>query len=366
MAKDYYKTLGVSQNASQEEIKKAYKNLAKKYHPDINKSDPTASEKFKEINEAASVLGDEKKRAQYDRFGTASEGFGAGSSGFDFSDFGFSDFGFDFEDIFDTFFSRGFGRRSRGPKRGADLRYDLEITLEESASGAKKTIVVPRMEKCPECSGTGAEKGSEISKCDRCNGAGRIRETRRTPFGLFSTTAACPKCRGEGTVIEKPCSECDGTGRVHKERKIEINIPKGIDHGNELRIPGGGEAGIKNGTAGDLYIVIHIKPHDTFQRKGNDLYCEVPVSFAQAALGSEIEVPTLDGKAKLKIPPGTQTGTVFRMKGKGIPSLNSFGAGSQNVEIVIQTPRKLTKKQKELLHEFEKESKKKKGFFSFL
>jgi len=365
MAKDYYKILGVSENASKEEIKRAYKRLAKKYHPDLNKSDPDSTEKFKEINEAASVLGDEKKRAQYDRFGTTTEGFGPGASGFDFSDFGFSDFGFDFEDIFDTFFSRGFGRHSRGPRRGADLRYDMEITLEEAAFGVKKHIIVPRMEKCKECNGTGAKSSSDIVTCDKCNGSGHIQQTRRTPFGIFSTTTVCPKCHGEGKIIKNPCPKCEGTGRVHHDRKIEITIPKGIDNNNELRIAGGGEAGVKNGNPGDLYVVIHIKHHEIFEREENDIYCEIPVSFAQAALGSEIDVPTLKGKAKLKIPAGTQTNTIFRMKGKGIPDLHGYGTGSQNIKIIIETPTKLTKKQKEILKEFEKESKKEKGFFGF-
>jgi len=365
MAKDYYKILGVSENTSKEEIKRAYKRLAKKYHPDLNKEDHADAEKFKEINEAASILGDDKKRAQYDRFGKTTEGFGPGASGFDFNDFGFSDFGFDFEDIFDTFFSRGFGRHSRGPRRGADLRYEMEITLEEAAFGAKKHISVPRMEKCKECNGSGAKSSLDITTCDKCNGSGHIQQTRRTPFGIFSTTTVCPKCRGEGKIIKNPCPECEGTGRVHHDRKIEITIPKGIDNNNELRIAGGGEAGIKNGSSGDLYVVIHVKQHELFEREENDIYCEIPVSFAQAALGSEIDVPTLKGKAKLNIPAGTQTNTIFRMKGKGIPDLHGYGTGSQNIKVIIETPTKLTKKQKELLKEFEKESKKEKGFFGF-
>ncbi len=366
MAKDYYKILGVSENASKEDIKKAYKRLAKKYHPDLNKTEPDAAERFKEINEAASVLGDEKKRAQYDRFGSTSEGFGGGSQGFDFSDFGFSDFGFDFEDIFDTFFSRGFGRQSRGPRRGADLRYELEITLEEAAFGTKKNIVVPRMEKCEECKGTGALSDSDIAVCDKCNGRGRIQNIKRTPFGIFSTTTACPKCHGEGKIIKNPCPKCNGTGLVHHDRKIEIRIPEGVDDGNELRIAGGGEAGAKNGSPGDLYVVINVKPHDMFQRKNNDIHIDVPISFAQAALGDEIEVPTLKGRAKLKIPAGTQTNTIFRMKGKGIPNLHGYGTGSENVKVIVETPTNLTKKQKELLREFEKGTKKKKGVFDFL
>ena len=363
--KDYYKILGVSKNASKEDIKASYKKLAKQYHPDLNKSND-AAEKFKEINEAAAVLGDEQKKAQYDQFGTAGEQFQGGFSGFDFSDF-MSDiggFGMDFDSIFENFF--GGSTRQRRRQRGSDLRYDIEIELEDAAFGAAKTINVPRLEECDKCHGTGAESKSDMVNCPECNGRGVTTRTQRTPFGLFSTTATCRKCRGEGRYIKNECTECDGKGVVRKTRKIEIKIPAGATDGTNLRIQGEGEAG-KEMPAGDLYIVIHVKQHKIFERHGNDIYAKVPVPFAIAALGSSIEVPTLKGKASLKIPAGTQSNTVFRMKGLGIPDLHSHHAGDQNVEVFITVPEKLTKKQKELLEEFEKESGKKglfKGMFT--
>jgi len=414
MAKDYYKILGVSKNATKEEIKKAYKNLAKKYHPDVNKEDDTA-EKFKEINEAASVLGDDEKRAQYDQFGDA-ESFkrSSGFRGFDSSDFGF-DFtdsaSFDFGDIFDRFFGTGsFGsRRRERESRGSDLRYDLEITLEEAAFGATKTLTIPRLEKCEKCDGTGAESDSDIVECSQCsgsgyekrtqrtpfgiisttrtcskchgsgaesdsdivncpdcNGAGVRRQTQRTPFGIFATTATCRKCNGHGKYIKKECALCDGTGVVKNTRKLEIKIPAGAEEGTNLRVAGEGEAGEKGTEAGDLYIIIHVKEHETFERHGDDIYVKMPIPFAIAALGGEVEVPTLEGKARLKIPAGTQNNTIFRMKGKGIPYLHGHGQGNQNVEVIIEVPENLNKKQKELLKEFEKESKDKKGFFNWM
>ncbi|MBI2650364.1 molecular chaperone DnaJ [Candidatus Woesearchaeota archaeon] len=354
--KDYYKTLGVSKNASKEEIKAAYKKLAKQYHPDLNKSHD-AAEKFKEINEAAAVLGDDSKRAQYDQFGTAGEQFQGGFSGFDFSDF-MSDiggFGMDFDSIFENFF--GGTQRARRRQRGSDLRYDLEIELEDAAFGAAKTINVPRLEVCEKCSGTGAESKSDIITCPDCNGRGVTTRTQRTPFGLFSTTTTCRKCQGQGKYIKNECPECDGKGAVRKTRKIEVKIPEGAVDGTNLRIQGEGEAGEKGMPAGDLYIVIHVRQHRIFEKHGNDIYVKVPVSFAIAALGSSIEVPTLKGKANLKIPAGTQSNTVFRMKGLGIPDLHSHHVGDQHVEVFITVPEKLTKKQKELLEEFEKENK---------
>ena len=356
--KDYYKILGVPKNATKEEIKAAYKRLAKQYHPDLNKSSG-AAEKFKEINEAASALADDQKRAQYDQFGTA-EAF-RGFEGFDFSDFmsDISGFGFDFDRIFENFFGGGYGGRARRRQRGSDLRYDLEIELEDAAFGSTKTINVPRLEECEKCHGTGAEKESDIVNCADCNGRGIVTRTQRTPFGLFSTTTTCRKCRGEGKYIKNECKECDGKGVVRKTRKIEVKIPKGAVDGTNLRIQGEGEtqAGM---SPGDLYIVINIKPHKIFERHGNNIYAKIPISFVTAALGGEIEVPTLEGKASLKIPAGTQSNTVFRMKGLGIPDLHSHHVGDENVEIYIAVPDKLTKKQKQLLEEFEKE--KGKGF----
>ena len=359
MAKDYYKILGVSKNATKDEVKKAYKRLAKKYHPDLNKDDPDAESKFKEINEAAAILADDEKRSQYDQFGTAESPFG-GVGGFNFEDIMS---GFDFDSIFESFFGGNiFGGRRRGPRRGSDLRYDMEITLEEAAQGTKKTIAVPRAETCPECKGTGAKSDADIVNCPDCEGTGVSRRTMRTPFGMFSTQTTCRRCHGEGSMIKNPCKKCHGEGKIEITRKIEISIPAGAETGTNLRIHGEGEAGERGAETGDLYVIIHQKKHKLFERHGNDIYTEVPVSFVTAALGEEIEVPTLESKAKLKIPAGTQTDTVFRMKGKGIPSLHGYGKGSELIKVIVETPKKLTKKQKELLKEFNKENKKKKRF----
>ncbi|MBW2977355.1 molecular chaperone DnaJ [Candidatus Woesearchaeota archaeon] len=359
MAKDYYKILGVEKTATKEEIKRAYKKLAKKYHPDLNKDKPDAADKFKEINEAAAVLADDEKRNQYDQFGTTAEDFGRqGFGGFDFSDVMDNIFGagFDFDNIFESFFGGSdiFGRRRKGRARGHDLRYDLEITLEEAAEGTTKTITIPRLEKCSECDGKG---GSGIQNCPDCNGTGVSRRTQRTPFGIFATQSTCRNCHGEGNIVKKQCSKCHGEGRVEKTRKLEVKIPAGAETGTNLRVVGEGEAGQKGAATGNLYIVIHVKDHKLFERHGNDLFIEVPIPFTIAALGGEIEVPTLKGKATLKIPAGTQTGTTFRMRGKGVPSLHGDGNGNQNVEIKIVTPKKLTKKQKQLLKEFGKTDK---------
>jgi len=364
MTKDYYNTLGVDKNATKEEIKKAYKKLAKKYHPDLNK-DKDSTEKFKEINEAAAVLADDEKRTQYDQYGTTAEQFGNGFQGFDFSDFMGQGGGFDFDSIFEGFFGgrSPFGRRS-GPKRGADLRYDLEITLEEAATGITKHIIIPRLEQCTKCHGSGAESESDIVNCPDCNGSGMQRRTQRTPFGLFATTTTCRKCQGQGKYIKKECQVCDGTGVVKKTRKIEIKVPAGAEEGTNLRVVKEGEAGEKSAEPGDLYIIIYVKEHDIFERQGDDIYVKIPIPFTIASLGGEVEVPTLEEKAKLKIPAGTQNNTIFRMNGKGIPYLHGHGTGNENVEVIVEVPERLSRKQKELLKEFEKESKKKKGIFS--
>ena len=347
--------LGVSKNATKEEIKKAYKRLAKKYHPDLNKDNPDAEKKFKEINEAASVLADDEKRSRYDQFGTA-EGFGG--QGFDFSSFmnNTEGFGFDFDSIFESFFGGGiFGRRSRrGPRPGNDLRYDMEITLKEAAEGTTKTISIPHMVVCPECKGTGAKSEDDVIECPECNGNGFIKRTARTPFGLVSTQSVCPKCKGQGTAIKNFCPKCNGEGKISKTSKIEIKIPEGSETGTNLRVTGGGEAGDRGAEPGNLYIVLHVKPHKIFDRDGDDINIDVPISFAAAVLGGEIEVPTLKGRASLRIPPATQTHTVFRMRGKGVPHLHGSGSGDQNVRVMIQTPKKLTKKQKDLLRNFDK------------
>jgi molecular chaperone DnaJ len=364
MAKDYYKILGVEKGASKEEVKKAYKKLAKKYHPDINK-DHGSADKFKEINEAAAVLGDDQKRQQYDQFGTADfSGFQGGAGGFDFSDFmrrggGAGGEEFDFDSIFDGFFGGGMfgqgGRRRRGPRRGADLAFEIEITLEEAAKGTEKHITLPKMQRCDECDGKG---GSDSVTCDECKGTGSSRQTRRTPFGMFSTVTTCGKCHGEGSVIKNPCKVCRGTGVVEKTKKIKVDIPAGVDNGTQLRVSGEGEAGEKAGPSGDLFIRIHVMNHKIFEREGNDLHMDLPISFSIAALGGEVDVPTLEGKVNMKIPQGTQSNTVFRLKGKGIPSLRGYGTGDLKVRAIIDVPSKLSRRQKELLEEFDKESEK--------
>ncbi len=353
MEKDYYKILGVQKGASKEEIKKAYKTLAKKYHPDLNKN-PDAAERFKEINEAASVLLDDKKRDQYDRFGTAD----FGTQGFDpFS--GFSGFDFDLNDIFDSFFGGlGGGFRGRRQKRGDDLRYDIDISLEECATGVKKEIKIPKNERCDDCNGTGADKGKALEKCEDCKGTGFVKTVKRTPFGIFQTSHSCRKCGGRGTVITKICRTCDGAGLIRKIKTIEVDIPAGVESGQRLRVAGEGED-ITDGMPGDLYIFIHVKPHPVFRRESTNIFLDVPISFTQAVFGDEVEVPTLKGTAVLKIPPHTQTNSVFRMKGYGIPGIRTHTPGDQFVRVVIETPKKLSKKQEQLLREYAKESKEK-------
>lgn len=356
MSKDYYKILGVDKKASKEEIKKAYKKLAKKYHPDINKG-PEAESKFKEINEAVSVLADDQKRSQYDQFGTTN--FGAGGGGFGgagFSDFmrGF-DFGsFDFDNIFDMFFGGGRRRRSRA-SRGADLQYEMEISLKEAAEGVKKKVDLNKLDICSECSG----KGGDLESCSECGGNGFTRKTARTPFGVFQTQTACSKCRGSGQSIKKECAKCHGEGRIRVRKTITVTIPAGVDNGNRLRVRGEGIAGENGGGSGDLYVVVYVTPDEVFKRDGDDLYLEVPISFTQAALGDEIEVPTLNGKAKLKIPAGTSSHTLFKMKGKGMPNLEGYGQGDQLVRVEVKIPAKMNKKQKELLKQFSKLEKEK-------
>ncbi len=359
MAKDYYKTLGVEKNASKDEIKKAYKTLAKKYHPDMNK-DANATEKFKEINEAAAVLGDEKKRQQYDQYGTAD--FNAGQGGFGGASY--SDFagGFDFDDIFESFF--GGGRRSRrGPQRGEDIEYEIEITLEEAALGIKKQLHVPRMETCEKCHGSGAKSEKHMKVCSVCNGAGTITRTQRTPFGIFQSSGACNRCQGQGKEIEEFCPVCQGQGKIQEERKVSVTIPAGVETGSRLRVSGSGQAGEKNADPGDLYLYITVLKHETFEREGQDIYMELAVSFRDCCLGAEIEVPTLKGTATITVPSGTKANTIFRLKGKGIPSLRGFGTGDQLVKVLVDIPSKVSKKQKELLEEFDKDLKKEKGFF---
>ncbi|ABR74457.1 molecular chaperone DnaJ [Actinobacillus succinogenes] len=348
MAKqDYYEILGVERGADEKAIKKAYKRLAMKYHPDRTKGDKTSEEKFKEINEAYEILSDKEKRAAYDQYGHAAfeqGGFGgAGAGGFGG---GFGGFG-GFEDIFSEMFGGGSSRQR--VVRGDDLRYDIEITLEEAVRGITKDIQIQTLATCDHCNGSGAEKGSKVETCPTCHGHGRVRRQQ----GFFMTETTCPHCHGTGKKIEKPCKKCHGDGRVHKTESLSVKIPAGVDTGNQLRLAGKGAAGENGAPAGDLYVVIHVKEHHIFERDGNNLYCEVPISFTQAALGGEIEVPTLDGRAKLKIPEGTQTGTMFRMRGKGITAMRSGYSGDLICKITVETPVKLTDEQKDLLHKLE-------------
>ena len=358
--KDLYEILGVDRNASQEEIKKAYRRLAKKYHPDLNPGDKEAEQKFKEINEAYEILSDPQKRAQYDQFGHAAfeqggsqqGGFGGfGEGGFDFDFGGFGDI---FGDIFSDFFGTGRRKAEKGPKKGADIRYDLTLTFEEAAFGTEKEIEVERFEVCDVCHGTGVKPGSRPETCPVCHGTGEIRQTQNTPFGRIVNIRTCPRCHGEGKIITDPCQKCGGTGRIRKRRKIKVTIPAGIDEGQMLTLRGEGEPGLRGGPNGDLYIVIHVKPHEIFKREGYDVYVKIPISFADAALGGEIKIPTLDGMVSFTIPEGTQTGTKFKLRGKGIPHIGGRGRGDQIVEVYVEVPKRLSEKQKELLREFKR------------
>ncbi len=345
--RDYYEILGVGKTAGETEIKAAYRKLAIKHHPDKNPDDHTAEEKFKEAAEAYSVLSDAQKRAAYDRFGHQGVGAGAGGAGFNP---GFSNI----EDIFDLFgFGDMFGGQRGGSsrrtvaQRGADLRYDLEITLEEAALGKEEKLRIPRLEKCDVCDGKGAEKGSSVETCTTCNGGGQTRYQQ----GFFSVMRTCPTCSGKGQIIKNPCKKCHGAGRIEKEKSLEVKIPAGVETGSRLRISGEGEAGTQGGESGDLFVVIHVKEHELFERQAANLYSAVPITFAQAALGAEIKVKTLHGEENLKIPSGTQTGTVFRLKSYGMPTLNGRGKGDLFVAASLITPKTLTKEQRKVLEQ---------------
>ncbi len=351
---DYYKLLGVEKSATKEEIKKAYKKLAMKYHPDRAPEDKKKEyeEKFKEISVAASVLGDEKKRAQYDQYGENAFS-GQGQQGYDFSDimsqFRSGAFG-GFDDVFDQLFGGSRSRRSRG-RRGNDLLHETEITLEEVSTGITQTINLNKLEHCVKCKGKGAHK---FEKCDHCKGQGYMKRTQRTPFGLFQQTGPCPYCHTEGELPQDSCDTCHGEGLVRKKKTIEVQIPAGIENGMRLRVSGEGEVGSKGGPSGDLYVEIEVKEHKYFKRRGANLHITIPISYTQAVLGDSIEVPTIAGKADLKIPSGTDSETIFRMKGKGLPELRG-SQGDQMVKVKIEVPKKVSKKQKDLLKQFKEE-----------
>jgi molecular chaperone DnaJ len=345
--RDYYEVLGVSKSASKDEIKKAYRRLAKKYHPDVS-TEADATEKFKEVQEAYDVLSDDTKRAQYDQFGHAGPNQGFGGGGFGGADFG----GFGFEDIFSTFFGGGSRRRDpNAPRQGADLQYSMTLDFEEAIFGKETDIEIPTEEACDTCHGSGAKPGTSKETCSHCKGSGQISVEQNTPFGRIVNRRTCQHCGGTGQVIKEKCTTCHGTGKVRKRKKIHVKIPAGIDDGQQIRVAGQGEPGVNGGPSGDLYIVFRVRAHEFFERQGDDIICEMPLTFVQAALGDEVEVPTVHGKVKLKIPAGTQTGTEFRLKGKGAPNVRGYGQGDQYVIARVVTPTKLSARQKELLKE---------------
>lgn len=351
-SKDYYEVLELQKGASDDEIKKAFRKLAIKYHPDKNQGNEAAEAKFKEINEAYQVLSDPEKKARYDQFGTADfdgSGFGAGGfgGGFDFSEMG------GFGDIFESFFGGGgSSRRRNGPVKGADMEYSLNLTFEEAIFGVEKEITINRSENCEDCRGTGAKAGTSPKTCPICSGSGQVRVQRQTPLGNFVSTSTCDKCGGKGTIVDAPCSTCAGRGKTRKSRKINVKIPAGVDTGNVMPLRGQGEHGSNDGPPGDLYIRINVSRSSKFDRRGNDIFIDTHISMGKATLGTEITVPTVDGDVKYTIPAGTQSGTMFRLKGKGVPRVNSSGRGDQYVKVIVDIPKSLTNKQKEALEAF--------------
>lgn len=377
--RDYYEVLGLKKGASEDEIKKAFKSMARKYHPDLHPDDKEAAEKFKEINEAYEVLSDSEKRARYDQFGHAgvdpNYGGGAGAGGFG----GFGGFG-DVGDIFDSIFGGGFGGFGGGrstassanaPHRGGDVNANVTIDFMEACKGAKKKMRVTHMVKCDQCNGTGADANTKTSSCTECHGQGSVRVNQRTPFGVISTTKVCPRCGGKGKIVTNPCSKCRGSGRQRVTTDIELKIPAGIDNGQILRVSGQGDAGLNGGPNGDLNVSVTVRPHELFTRSGNDIFCEIPISYAQAVLGDKVTVPTIKGKVEYEIPEGTQSGTKFRLRGEGAKYLGRESYGDQYVTVVVEVPKRLTKQQKELLKKFddcleEKNQAKRQNFFEKL
>jgi len=356
--RDYYEALGLSKGASDDEIKKAFRQLAKKFHPDVNPGNKRAEERFKEINEAYEILSDSDKKSRYDRFGHAGvdPNFGAGGGGDPFG--GFSGFGggmeFDLGDILGSIFGGGSSSRANrnGPKKGDRVRTEVTITFEEAAFGCEKEVNVMRIESCDDCKGSGCKAGTTADKCDNCNGSGTITTQQRTPFGVMQSTTDCPKCSGRGKIVKSPCDKCRGVGLIRRNRGIKVSIPAGIDNGQTISVRAQGNAGLNGGEAGDLFVTVSVMHHELFEREGNAVLLTLPITFVQAALGTELEVETLDGKVKYSLPEGTQTGTIFRLKGKGIPNLRGNGRGDQYVTVKVTVPTNLSKEQKELLQKF--------------
>ena len=361
--RDYYEVLGLQKGASEDEIKKAYRKLAKKYHPDLNPDNPEAEAKFKEVNEANDVLSDPQKRAKYDQFGHAGvdpsyAGAGGGYGGY--GGFGgFSGDGIDLGDIFDSIFGGGMGSRSsnpNAPKRGSDIAINLDISFMEACKGVAHEVEINRAETCDSCNGSGAKSGTTAKTCPDCHGSGTVRVQQRTMLGTMSSTRTCSRCGGKGKIIETPCPNCSGQGRVQKRKKVTLNVPAGIDDGQTLSVRGEGNVGTNGGSKGDLNVRISVRRDPLFERKGYDIWSEVPITFVQAALGAEVTVPTIDGNVTYTIPEGTQPDTIFRLKGRGVKKLQRDGRGDQMVKVVLEVPKRLSKKQKELLQQFEQES----------
>ena len=368
--RDYYEVLGVQKGATDAEIKKAYRKMAKENHPDLHPGDKDAEARFKEINEAYEVLSDSEKKARYDQFGFAgvdpSYGGGGYGGGFDGS-FDFGDLG----DIFGSFFGGGFGgggRARSGPQRGESLRTRLTITFEEAAFGCEKEVSIDRVEQCETCKGSGAAPGTSPETCPACGGSGQVPQRRQTPMGVFATTGPCPRCGGKGKIVSSPCKSCGGSGQIRKRKTVKVSIPAGIDNGQIISLRGQGNTGRNGGPSGDLQIIVSVQPHQLFRRDGSDVYCDAPITFTQAVLGGEMEIPTIDGKVSYTLPEGTQSGSTFRLKGKGIPNVNGRGRGDQFVTVHIETPKGLNREQKEALRKFsetlkEQNYKERKSFF---